>query len=222
MKTKMIFIIVFISPYMIVASEKKTPQIYNGVEFIFKNEGFPEKFPGYLKTIKKELSFIEHEIIHKARPIIDAVKEQNHDTSLTREEIQRRDISWKSGSKASPIRISIEKARVTQYLKNIIQKKKELAYSEIFLTDKQGANVAAYPLTSDYWQGDEEKFTLAYQDGKTCRIFVGDFEYYDESADSKSVQISVPVYENKFGKGECIGVMIIGIRHRYLKSQNRE
>lgn len=35
-------------------------------------------------------------------------------------------------------------------------------YSEAFVTDMLGANVAMFPATSDFWQGDEEAFIEAY------------------------------------------------------------
>lgn len=51
------------------------------------------------------------------------------------------------------------------FLKNIIVQQADV-YSEAFVTDAKGANVAAYPATSDYWQGDEDKFTKAFASGK--------------------------------------------------------
>jgi hypothetical protein len=84
------------------------------------------------------------------------------------------------------------------------------SYGEAFLTDKKGANVAAYPATSDYWQGDEEKFTASFNDGRG-KIFIGAVEY-DESSNTHAAQVSVPVVD----KGKAIGVLIVGVTVDYI------
>ena len=84
-------------------------------------------------------------------------------------------------------------------------------FNEIFLTDNQGANVTAYPATTDYWQGDEEKFIKSYNDGNGV-VFVGPATF-DKSTHVYAIQISVPViYETK-----NIGVLIAGIRFSHLE-----
>lgn len=39
-------------------------------------------------------------------------------------------------------------------------------YAEIFVMDNQGANVAMSDKTSDYWQGDEDKFVRSFAGGE--------------------------------------------------------
>ena len=86
-------------------------------------------------------------------------------------------------------------------------------YSEAFLTDAQGANVAAYPATSDYWQGDEEKFTASFNGGQG-KVFIGPIEM-DESTQTNAVQISVPMEYND----ETIGVLVIGVKVSVLEAE---
>ena len=84
------------------------------------------------------------------------------------------------------------------------------AIDEVFVTDNQGANVAAYPATSDYWQGDEEKWTASFNDGDGV-VFIGPLEQ-DESTNSAQVQISVPI----FNQQQTIGVLVMGVSVDYL------
>ncbi len=94
------------------------------------------------------------------------------------------------------------------YLRNGVVLKNHV-FTEAFLCDKRGAVVGEYPKTSDYWQGDEAKFTECYNmyDGK---VFIGQLNF-DESTQAYSVQISVPVKDNE----KTIGVLVLGIRNIY-------
>jgi hypothetical protein len=83
----------------------------------------------------------------------------------------------------------------------------------VFLTDNKGANVAAYPPTSDYWQGDEEKFTLSFNDGDG-QVFIGPLEF-DDSTKKTQVQISAPIREDN----ETIGVLVLGVSVDYLMTK---
>jgi hypothetical protein len=76
--------------------------------------------------------------------------------------------------------------------------------------DRQGALVCASEKTSDYWQGDEEKFTRSYNAGAGA-TFIGPSEL-DSSSGERLVQISVPVRSGT----SVIGAMTIGIRVEHL------
>lgn len=78
-------------------------------------------------------------------------------------------------------------------------------YSEIFVMDNQGANVAMTDKTSDYWQGDEAKFTKSFNEGKGS-VFVDDVKF-DDSSQAYLVQISVPVKDGE----AAIGAITFGI-----------
>ena len=70
-----------------------------------------------------------------------------------------------------------------------------MIYAEAFVCGNQGAVVGEYPRTSDYWQGDERKFTNCFQGG-VGRLYVGDLKF-DESTQSNAIQISVPVMDGE-------------------------
>ncbi len=88
--------------------------------------------------------------------------------------------------------------------KKVISNK--MLYTETFLCDNKGAIVGEYPKTSDYWQGDDKKFTAAFN-GDNGKVFIGPVQV-DDSTQSVSVQVSVPVKDHK----ETIGVLVMGIR----------
>jgi len=76
---------------------------------------------------------------------------------------------------------------------------------EAFVMDNQGALVGLTNKTSDYWQGDEAKFTESYKSGQGA-VHYGKAEF-DKSANATLVQISVPVIK----AGKAIGAITFGI-----------
>lgn len=141
--------------------------------------------------------------------LLDAIREQNRE-GKTLDQIKQIDEEWKAGK--SPLIKELQENKVGSFLKNIVVQQAGV-YNEVFLTDAQGANVAAYPATSDYWQGDEEKFTNAFAGGKG-EVFVGPAEF-DDSTQSNAVQISVPMLYNS----EAIGVLVIGVKISALEAE---
>lgn len=109
----------------------------------------------------------------------------------------------------------METAGVADFMKDLIDSpagtqlrawRKQRPYvSEIIVMDNQGANVAITEKTSDYWQGDEKKFTESFRNGGV--IFV-DKVKFDDSTQTYSVQVSVPVRD---AAGTPIGAICYGI-----------
>jgi len=86
------------------------------------------------------------------------------------------------------------------------QMQKSMPYAaEIFVMDNQGANVCMTDKTSDYWQGDEDKFKRSYNGGQGG-IFIDEVEF-DESTQTYMSQVSVPVMDGE----TVIGAITIGI-----------
>jgi hypothetical protein len=65
-----------------------------------------------------------------------------------------------------------------------------------------GANAAMTNKTSDYWQGDEAKFTKAISGGRNS--YHVDPVSFDESIQAYAVQIALPVFD----QGAAIGVLV--------------
>ena len=78
--------------------------------------------------------------------------------------------------------------------------------------DAQGLNVAASGLTSDYWQGDEAKFTETYGKGAGA-VHFGEVEF-DESSQTYQAQISVTVTDP--ATGQPIGAITVGVDAAHL------
>lgn len=76
-------------------------------------------------------------------------------------------------------------------------------HTELILTDRYGATVAASGHLSDYYQADEEWWQAAWNNGNGA-IFISDPEY-DESADVYALLIAVPIH--KEGTSEISGVV---------------
>ena len=139
--------------------------------------------------------------------VVDAVKAQNaKETNI--EQIKEVDREWRSTKELTSFKRSLQTSQAGRFLRRHVRRNP--TYGEAFLTDKRGANVAAYPATSDYWQGDETKFTASYDDGKG-KVFIGEVEY-DESSQTHAAQVSVPIVD----QGKAIGVLVMGVQLDYI------
>jgi len=78
--------------------------------------------------------------------------------------------------------------------------------AEIFVMDARGLNVAAAEATSDYWQGDEEKFSETYPKGPNA-IHFGEVEL-DGSSGEVQAQVSMSIVDTT---GAVVGAMTVGI-----------
>lgn len=80
-------------------------------------------------------------------------------------------------------------------------------FTEIFVMDAKGLNVAQSTVTSDYWQGDEDKFTASFGVGAGA-IHLGEIEQ-DESTQAFQSQVSVTVVDP--ATGAPIGAITVGV-----------
>lgn len=141
--------------------------------------------------------------------VIAAVKSQNAVTSTyDQAKIDSLDSQWKSG----------DKALIDPVLANAVSQKLKQAiidsagdYTEIFIMDAKGLNVAQSDKTSDYWQGDEAKFQKTFGVGPDA-IFLDEVEM-DESTQTYSQQLSFTLKDG----AEAIGAVTIGINPDKVK-----
>lgn len=145
-------------------------------------------------------------------PIVIRAVEAQNTQNISLAEIKQRDESWKNAEGSSNALIRrITKNEIARYFRRRVENNS--AIDEVFLTDNQGANVAAYPPTSDYWQGDEDKWSLSFNEGDG-KVFIGPLEL-DASTNKTQVQISAPIVSNE----ETIGVLILGVSVDYISAQ---
>jgi hypothetical protein len=88
-----------------------------------------------------------------------------------------------------PVAQALETA-ASRYLADIVAH--DRIYREMILTDRQGRLVAASNPTTDYFQGDEDWWVAAFDDGRRGRVSIGDVRW-DPSARGYAIEISAPV-----------------------------
>lgn len=105
---------------------------------------------------------------------------KRHD-GVQQAEIDRLDAAWKSEAKSDdqPLIAEILSSPLSSYLL-YTQAKSAGLFTEIFVMDKFGLNVGQSSVTSDYWQGDEDKFLKTFAVGPDA-VFIDEPEYHDET-----------------------------------------
>lgn len=144
--------------------------------------------------------------------LVEAVKAQNA-AGKSLEAIKKQDQEWMAVTGVDPFMQSLMSNPAAQELKRL--EKSKPYYVEVFLMDNQGANVAMTNKTSDYWQGDEPKFTESFKGGQGA-AHLGKVKF-DESAQAYLVQVSVPVMDG----GAAIGAITIGVNLDELEQSAR-
>jgi hypothetical protein len=133
--------------------------------------------------------------------VLEAVRRQNS-VPATLDAIQRIDLQWVTG-KHEALKKETTSNPCAERLRQLMI---EGVHDEAFVTDQRGAIVCAAEVTSDYWQGDEPKFTNAFKGGRGA-VFI-DRPRYDESVKGNVAHISVPVMDG----ANAIGVLVVGVR----------
>lgn len=146
----------------------------------------------------------------KRLPKLEALLVQRNEKSkrLDKKDIADRDKKWMKAFRDSDFAYSLQftDQELSAQLREIKKQSMDMI-TEIIVTDGHGLNVAISDMTSDYWQGDEDKFTQVY--GKPANtLYFGDINY-DESTKRFQLHLSVPLFsEEKF---EPLGVMVFGV-----------
>ena len=119
-------------------------------------------------------------------------------------EIQAIDKTWTGAESELPI----QKEKLTNATAEAIRGlgKTLPALREVFAMDDQGANVGQNNLTSDYWQGDEDKWKKSFADRKGG-VDVGKPKF-DKSANATLQQVSLPVID---ADGSVVGAITFGV-----------
>jgi hypothetical protein len=140
--------------------------------------------------------------------IVSTLKAQNASTAaLTEADIRAIDAEWirEIDRTNHPL---IDKVLATP-LSRFLKDKEEAAsgsITEIFVMDAKGLNAGQSGVTSDYWQGDEEKFRRSFGAGPHG-IFV-DIARKDESTQVLQSQVSITIVDEA---QRPIGAITVGI-----------
>jgi hypothetical protein len=141
--------------------------------------------------------------------LVGAIVAQNEQTSgHDQAKIDSLDQQWRAevDAAAKPL---IDATLATDASKFLAQAQADSAglFTEIFATDAKGLNVAQSTITSDYWQGDEDKFSQSFGAGADA-VFLGEIEQ-DESTQTFQSQISITITDP--ATGAPIGSITAGV-----------
>lgn len=161
-------------------------------------------------ALAREVKDVVPEVVKAASNavVVQAVKEQN-DKGVPLAKIQELDKTWMDAKEPTTFMKSLASNSAAKALARI--EKSTPYFVEFILTDNQGANVAMTGMTSDYWQGDEPKFTNAFANGKGDTYVARPQK--DKSTGEVISQVSVPVMSG----GKAIGTLTVGVRSEKLK-----
>ena len=141
--------------------------------------------------------------------IIAPIMEQNaRHAGLAQADIDALDLDWRAqvGASAMPLIDGVLNNASAEFLRAQVEAAGG-AISEVFTMDMHGLNVAASDTTSDFWQGDEDKFSQTYMMGAGA-VHVGDVEF-DESSQTYQAQVSITLVDP--ASGNPVGALTVGI-----------
>jgi hypothetical protein len=141
--------------------------------------------------------------------VLDAIRKQNERSgSYDAAKIEQLDSQWRAevGAASRPLIEATLDSDASRILKRLQDETGGLI-TELFVMDGKGLNVAQSTVTSDYWQGDEDKFTLSYGAGPNGINF-GEIEQ-DESTQTFQSQVSIAIVDPE--SGTPIGAVTAGV-----------
>lgn len=172
--------------------------------------------PAFANEFEAPLADLAHSdiaAIASAPEVVAAVNAQNAQTSgYDQATIDAADTAWRAeiGGASRPTIDAVLARPASAYLVAMMENSQGL-FTEIFVMDAKGLNVAQSGVTSDYWQGDEAKWQETYPKGADA-VHLSDVEL-DESTQTYQSQVSVPVIDN----GTVIGALTVGVNVEYLQ-----
>ena len=146
--------------------------------------------------------------------IVAAIEAQNKKhTGMSETDIIALDKKWRAevGGDSTPTIDPVLSGSVADQLRKYLDEGEGL-FTEIFIMDNVGLNVAASDTTSDYWQGDEAKWQKTYKSGAGA-VHISDVEL-DESTQSYQAQVSIAIAD---ASGKPIGAATFGVNIDYLE-----
>ncbi len=146
--------------------------------------------------------------------LIEAIRSQNRaHAGLAQSEIDALDRRWRTETGTS-VRPMIDEILDRPVSKKLLGYKNEGEglFTEIFVMDNRGLNVAQSDPTSDYWQGDEAKWKKTFMVGPDA-VFIDDVEF-DDSTQSYQSQVSLAISDPD--NGAVIGAITIGVNVELL------
>lgn len=144
--------------------------------------------------VKPEFVAMLREQLQQPVTILSVTSSNKRHEGVQQAEIDKLDEAWKSEAKSDdqPLIAEILSSPLSSYLL-YTQAKSAGLFTEIFIMDKFGLNVGQSSVTSDYWQGDEDKFQKTFQVGPDA-VFIDEPEYHDETKTWR-VQVNLTIVD---------------------------
>lgn len=161
-------------------------------------------------------TFLDNDVAVWAKDarLVAAIRTQNEaNAGLDEAQIDALDKAWRAevGSGNTPTITPVLDHPASDFLRGIVDEK-DGTVAEIIVMDAHGLNVAISHVTSDFWQGDEDKHIKTYGAGPTGS-FVDAVEF-DESTNAYIGQVSMTVVDPD--SGEPIGAITVGVNAESL------
>jgi hypothetical protein len=197
---------------------------YFSGDFLGRHPGFLQQFNQQTtQCSKRKFSLSENEI-KLVTQVVRGMQQQWEKTdnwtvemrsygaaqsSYSNAEIKKLDDLWINAFQSGDYRIKDQLTHqdLSRSLQNIKESSDGMV-TEIILTDARGLNLAVTDMTSDFYQGDEEKFIKA-KALHSGQYFVDNIAY-DASTHMFQVNVSYPLFDSS-NNNQFLGVMIIGI-----------
>jgi hypothetical protein len=162
----------------------------------FENEGLPARQ-------KEQLGHYADQMVAWAgnMRLIKAAEAQSS-KPLTMEHIHQIDAAWMRGEDPEGLATSLVHNDCSDALQAILAGNP--GYAEAFVCDSRGALVCMTRRTSDYWQGDEAKWTRSWAGGRGV-VFVSKVAH-DDSTGTDLMHISVPIRSGS----RLVGILVMG------------
>ncbi|HSA99654.1 MAG TPA: GAF domain-containing protein [Anaerolineales bacterium] len=161
-------------------------------------------------TVTREVSLLRTMALNQG--IQTLVRNTSLQVPLTSAEIQQLDNEWRTASKNNRITWPATALLNNDASSQLRRFQKQFPQNvEVFLTDQQGLILAATNLTSDYYQGDEAWWQIAYRE----RIYIGQPEY-DESTQTLATIIAIAIRDEK--SKNVLGILRTTVKFNALVS----
>ena len=146
--------------------------------------------------------------------LLDTIRHQNAASAgYSQAEIDTLDQAWRAevGAGARPTIDPILHNAASDFLRARRDESGGL-YTEVFVMDARGLNAAASDVTSDYWQGDEDKWQQTFAVGPHA-VHISEVEL-DESTQTYQSQVSLAIADP--ATGAPIGAVTVGVNLELL------
>ena len=154
----------------------------------------PASAPISADIIKPEFVESLRQRLQQPVTILSVTSSNKRHENVQQAEIDKLDEAWKTEAKSDdqPLIAEILSSPLSSYLL-YTQAKSAGLFTEIFIMDKFGLNVGQSSVTSDYWQGDEDKFQKTFQVGPEA-VFIDEPEY-DDGTRTWRVQVNLTIVD---------------------------